>query len=451
MRHAVLKPLALGTLALLLGGCATFSPDGGMGDVSALTKERVGQPVKRGAGSDAAVDELLGQPLDADSAVKIALMNNRGLQASFAELGVSEADFVQAGRLRNPGFSFSRLRGGDNLEIDRSVMFDLAGLLTLPARSGIEKRRFEQAKLNAAADAVRLAATTRRSYFTAVAAQQHVQFMRQVKKSAEAAAELARRMQAVGNFSQLDAEREQAFYAETIVQLARATQDAVAARERLTQAMGLWGPRIEFKLPDRLPELPKSLPEVRDIEGQAMQQRLDVQIAKRDTEATAHALGLTRATRFVNVLDAGYLNKSTNGAPRENGYEVSLEIPLFDWGAARTGKAEALYMAAVNRTADTAVRARSEVRVAYSAYRTAFDLAHHYRDEIVPLRQKISDEMLLRYNGMLVSVFELLADARDQAASVNAAIEAQRDYWIAETDLQYAINGGAADAMNAGR
>lgn len=448
MRSAVLKPLALGTLALLLGGCATFSSDGGMQDVSALTKERVGQPVERGASNDAAVDALLRQPIDADSAVKIALMNNRGLQASFAELGVSEADFVQAGRLRNPGFSFSRLRGGDDLEIDRSVMFDLAGLLTLPARSSIEKRRFEQAKLNAAADAVRLAANTRRVYFTAVAAQQHVQFMRQVKESAEAAAELARRMQAVGNFSQLDSEREQAFYAETIAQLARATQDAVVTRERLTQAMGLEGPRIDYKLPERLPELPKSLPEARDIEARAMQQRLDVQIAKRDIEATAHALGLTRTTRFVNVLDAGYLNKNTSGAPRENGYEVSLEIPLFDWGTARTRKAEALYMAAVNRTADTAVRARSEVRVAYSAYHTAFDLAHHYRDEIVPLRKKISDEMMLRYNGMLVSVFELLADAREQAASVNAAIEAQRDYWIAENSLQYAIYGGATGAMN---
>lgn len=455
MPSAALKPFALGALVLLLGGCATFSPDGGMTAISALTKARIGQPVNRIAEGDtataAAIDALLRKPLDADGAVKIALMNNRSLQASFAQLGVSEADVVQAGRLRNPGFSFSRLRGGNDLEIDRSVMFDLAGLLTLPARSSIEKRRFEQAKLNTAADAVRLAANTRRAYFIAVAAQQHVAFMQQVKESAEAAAELAQRMQAVGNFSKLDYEREQAFYAETIAQLARATQDAVVTRERLTQAMGLSGPRIHFQLPDRLPDLPTSAPEATDIEAQAMQQRLDVQIARRDAEATASALGLTRTTRFVNVLDAGYLNKSTSGAPRENGYEVSLEIPLFDWGKARTRKAESLYMAAVNRTADTAVRARSEVRVAYSAYRTAFDLAHHYRDEIVPLRKKISDEMMVRYNGMLVSVFELLADAREQAASVNAAIEAQRDYWIAETDLQYAINGGTADAMNASR
>jgi outer membrane protein TolC len=92
------------------------------------------------------------------------------------------------------------------------------------------------------------------------------------------------------------------------------------------------------------------------------------------------------------------------------------------------------------------VRARSEVREAYSAYRSSYDIARHYRDEVVPLRKRISDEVLLRYNGMLASVFELLADARDQVGSVNAAIDAQRDFWIAETSLQSAVKGTGAGA-----
>jgi outer membrane protein TolC len=98
-------------------------------------------------------------------------------------------------------------------------------------------------------------------------------------------------------------------------------------------------------------------------------------------------------------------------------------------------------MQSVHRTAELGVRARSQVREAYSAYRTTYDLARHYQLEVVPLRKKISDEVLLRYNGMLASVFELLSDARSQISSVNAAIEAQRDFWIAETNLQAAING----------
>ena len=178
-----------------------------------------------------------------------------------------------------------------------------------------------------------------------------------------------------------------------------------------------------------------------------MQQRLDVRLAKLDTEATARALGLTKATGFVNVLHAGYANASKSGAPRENGYEIELALPIFDWGGARTARAEAIYMQSVHRTAHTATVARSQVREAYSAYRTTYDISKHYRDEVVPLRKKISDETLLRYNGMLMSVFELLADARAQITGVNSAIEAQRDYWIAETDLQSAISGAGGSSI----
>ncbi|MBC7499260.1 MAG: TolC family protein [Herminiimonas sp.] len=433
-------------MGLALSGCATFSGDGGFNDVSSMTQQRIGLPVAAStpgniAATESMVTDLLSKPLTADSAVRVALNNNRGLQAAFSELGVAEADFVQAGRISNPAFHFKRMRGGDDVEIERGIIFSLVGLATMPIRSKIEGGRFEQAKLQAASQAVRLAGDTRRAYFQAVAAQQMLQFSEQVKTSAEAGAELAQRMARIGNFSKLDYAREQAFYADATAQHARAVQGATAAREQLTRLLGLWGPQLAFALPDRLPDLPATLAQTGDVESQAMQQRLDIQIAKRDTAATANALGLTRATSFINVLDAGYVNKSQTGTPRANGYEVSLQLPLFDWGGARTRKGEAQYMAAVHRTADTAVRARSEVRQAYAAYRSNFEIAKHYRDEIVPLRKKIADEVGLRYNGMLASVFELLAEARVQATSVNGAIEAQRDFWLAETDLQAAING----------
>lgn len=450
------RSLALaGLLGLVLTGCATFSKDGGLESVSMMTKERTGQDVRFSKPSPDAsstsgeINQLLAQPLTPDTAVQIALLNNKGLQASFAELGVAEADLVQAGRLRNPGLSFGRMRGGEDIEIERSVMFDLVGLLTIPIRSGIEQRRFEQARLQATSQAVQLAADTRRAYFNAVAAQQTAQYMEQVQAAADAGDELARRLAQVGNFSKLDQARQQVFYAEATAQVARARHNATAAREQLTRLLGLWGPGAAFKLQDRLPDLPKTPGDMADAEQLAMSQRLDIQMAKHDAEATASALGLSRATRFINVFDAGYQNKSETGAPRANGYEIELALPIFDWGGARTAKAEATYMQSVHRTADTAVRARSQVREAYSAYRTTYDLAKHYQTEVVPLRKRISDEVLLRYNGMLASVFELLADARDQITSVNAAIEAQRDFWISETDLQAAINGtGGAAGTN---
>ncbi len=441
---------AVGLTAVFLAGCASFSPDGGLTDVASLTQSRIGQPVSFSkdphsgtATGDAMVRSLLAKPLTVDSAVRVALLNNASLKASFDELGVSEADFVQAGRMRNPGFSFGRISGGGETEIERSIMFDIVGLLTLPTRTRIEHGRFEQAKLQAASQAVQLAADTRRAYFIAVAAVQSATFAEQVRGAAEASSELAEAMTKVGNWSKLDQARERAFYQDAVTQLARKRHEAMAAREQLIRMLGVWGEQQNFLLPERLPDLPQKLQEMNSAEAQAMSQRLDMLSARRDTEATAAALGLTKATGFINVFDAGYANKSTTGLPRQNGYQISLELPIFDWGGAKVARAEALYMQSVHRTADTAVRARSEVREAYSAYRTTYDIARHYRDDVVPLRKKISDEVLLRYNGMLASVFELLADSREQLTSVNTAIETQRDFWIADSKLQSAVNGGS--------
>lgn len=443
----MMKLTAAASAALLLAGCASFSPDGGAGRVSELTKERTGQSVsiqRSEADVDSAngrITELLKPPLTADSAVEIALLNNRGLQASFSELGITEADRVRAGRLANPTFSFGRLRGHGVTEIDRSVMFNVLGLLTLPVASQVAQRQLEQEQYRAAFDAVGVASEARKAFFGAVAAQDLVGYYEQVKDAADASNDLARRMLLAGNFSKLAQMREQAFYADATANLARARHQAVAERERLIRALGLSGAQLDFKLPEHLPELPKTPIEPKDAEQTAIDKRLDVLMAKRSTEATAKSLGLTRSTRFINVLHAGYANMSETGEPRRNGFEIELELPLFDFGSTRTARAEATYMQSVHRTAEVAIKARSEVRETYSAYRTAFDLARHYREEVVPLRKRISEENLLRYNGMLSSVFELLADARDQVTTVTAAIEAQRDYWIAETNLQTALTG----------
>ena len=447
---------ALLTLAFL-GGCATFSTDGGLESVQTAGKERgLAQNVtwlktdKDAETARAAIKKLLAAPLTADNAVQIALLNNRGLQATYAELGIAEADVVQAGRLRNPGFSFGRLTRADEVEIERTFLFDVLGLITMPIRTDLEKRRFELTKGRVAMETLQVAADTRRAFYSAVAAQESVKYMEQVKQSAETSAELARRMASVGNFSKLDRAREQAFYAETTAQFARVKQQAVTERERLTRLMGLWGEDTAFRLPERLPDLPKAPRDIADLEATALKKRLDVQGAMQEAENIASALGLTKATGFLSVLEVGYMRNSESGLPRQTGYEIELRLPIFDWGNARVARAEYTYMQAVNRAADTAVKARSEVREAYSAYRTTYDLARHYRDEIVPLRKRISEENLLRYNGMLISVFELLADARQQVAGVNAYIEALRDHWLSETNLNLALTGKSPGAISVG-
>ncbi|MBE0627915.1 MAG: TolC family protein [Burkholderiales bacterium] len=443
------RTLLLVPLVFAFAGCATFSQDGGFGSIEQTAQARIGKELKW-ARTDAdreaielRVTELLAQPLSVDDAVQIALLNNKGLQASFFELGISEADLVQAGRLPNPHFSMFRARHGDEFKIEQAFTFNVFSLITMPQVVEIEKRRFAQAQRALTMQTLSLAAETRKAYYAAIAANQTLSYTEQVRRSAEAGAELARRMAQVGNWSKLQQAREQGFYADAALNLARAGQAQLAAREKLTRLLGLWGERALFKLPQRLPDLPELAKDLPEVEQLAMEQRLDVQAAKLETEALAKNLGLTRTTRFINAIEFGPARvlEGQMSEPYKRGYEVSLELPLFDWGTAKVAKAEALYMQAVYRAAETAVDARSEVREAYRGYRSSFDIAKHYRDEIVPLRKRIAEENQARYNGMIIGVFELLADARAQISSVNSYIESLRDFWIAQADLEMALMG----------
>jgi outer membrane protein TolC len=446
---------AIIAVVLLLSGCATVSQDRGFSAVSDLTQARIGKDARLVRNDDdaralaASINAILSKQLTVDQAVQVALLNNRSLQATYWNVGIAEADLVQAGRLQNPAFGFKRTHQGSDVEIERSLTVNLVNLLTAPLAQRIERRRFEQTKLLVASDIQKHAAETRRAYYEAVAALQGVAYARQVNSAAEASADLAGRMAKAGNWSQLDLAREQAFYAEATASVGRAQKQAMAAREQLTRLMGLWGANANYSLPDRLPDLPANAAELGNIEMIALRDRVDIQAAKLDAEQTAASLGLTQKTRLINVLDIGVTNSSASDAPATRGYELSLEIPLFDWGSARVAKSEAIYMQSVNTLAQAAINARSEARQSYLDYRTSYDLAKHYRDQVIPLRKKISDETQLRYNGMLLSVFELLADSREQAAAVNDYIGALKDYWIADTNLEAAL-GGRLPARYAG-
>jgi outer membrane protein TolC len=437
----LLLPAALAA-AFLLSGCATVAPDGGFGTVADTTRARIGAE-PRMARDDASaralqdnVRALLAGPLDMDGAVRVALLNNPGLQASYWKVGIAQADLVQASRLQNPSFGFKRIAGGGNIEVERSLGINLVGALLTPLASRLEARRFEQAKLEVGAEIERHAAETRRAWVEAVASSEALEYARQVDAAADAGAELAGRMAKAGHMSKLDLARQQLFYAETSAALARAGKQAVAAREALTRLLGLWGKDAQYTLPGHLPELPAAPAELQDVERIALEQRMDVRAARLDAEAVAANLGLTKTTRFINVLDLAWTNKSEGGAPTERGYSLSLELPLFDWGGARVAKAEATYMQAVNRVAQAAVTARSEARESYLGYRNAWEVAAHYRDHIIPLRKQISKEVLLRYNGMLASTQDLLDDSRDQAGAVSSYIDALKEFWTAHGSLE---------------
>ena len=446
MTPLLMRP-ALVCASLALAGCASLQPQERFAQLQAQTQALLKQDLQwpRDAEQTAAlatrVAELLAAPLTADSAVQIALLNHRSLRAELHQLGVADADLVQLSRPLNPGLSLGRMRQGSETEIERGLHLNLGSWLSLDQGRRVGALRLRQTQQDLALQVLAIAAQARKAYYQALAAEQLKRYSTQVMEAAEAGAELARRMAAAGNVNKLRQAREHGFYAEAALSVARAEAQARSQRETLIRALGLWGEQTKFRLPERLPELPGTVRELPEVERQAIAQRLDVQAAKRAAELRASELGLSQRTRFINVLELGIVRNSSKEEPTQRGFELSLELPLFDWGQARVARAESLYMQALERTAHTAIQARSEAREAYGRYRSAFDIARHYATEIVPTRQRIADENLLRYNGMLIGVFELLADARAQIGAVSAAIEAQRDFFLAEAELDQALIG----------
>lgn len=445
------KFTALGA-ALVLAGCATVGIDEAIVDANqranAFTQGRL--ELRRTTQQEQArgqlVQRMLAEPVTMDGAVQIALANSAGLQALLADSWADLAAANQSGRMANPIFTFERLRLGDELELGRFLSVGLIDLLTLPQRQSVARTQQEQAKLRLASSVVEQVGRVRQAWVRAVAAQQLLAYARQVNDAAEASAELARRMQQVGNFSKLQRARQQAFYAEATAQLAAAQHAGTAAREELVRSLGLDDAQAaRLKLPERLPELPPQPRAAADVSASAMQQRLDWQLARLALEAAGKRQGLDRIASFTDVEIGGrhdtvFDNASGQRANR-NGFELDVRLPLFDWGDAQRAAMNAQTLAAANRYEAVTRGATSQLRERYSAYRTTYDIAKHYRDEIVPLRKTISEENVLRYNGMLIGVFELLADAREQIAGVMAAIDAQQQFWLADAALSATLIG----------
>jgi outer membrane protein TolC len=447
--------------ALMLAGCKSLSPDG-MGFVAAVADVELNKEVgiirtpEQAEDVLARVAAMLRKPLNADAAVQIALLNNRGLQAAYNALGIAEAELIRDSLPPSPTVSLERLSNPLELEIERRIIANILALATLPARAAIAADRFEQAKLRAAEETLRVAADARRNYYRAVAARQVAAFLDQSNGAAEIAVKLARRLGETGAINKIDQAREQVFHAEVAGQLGAARQRMASERERLIRSLGLWGQELKFALPGFLPALPRRAQTLPQIEVEAVRRRIDLQIARIEVTALARTHGLTQASRFVNLLELSGIRKTvkdraTGEKERSRGYEAELQIPLFDLGESRMRMAENTYMQAVNKLAEKAVNVRSEAREAYRGYRVAYDLARHYRDEVMPLRKIISDETLLRYNAMLIDVFALLNEARQRIAANVQAIETQREFWLATVDLGVAVTGGGvAGASGAG-
>jgi outer membrane protein TolC len=457
-------------LPLALGGCTTNTKYAAKDDGFATVAEKAAavavkdtvwiQNQQQAIAASSKVKNLIAKTktLDAETAVQLALLNNKGLQAAYADLGDSGADAWQSTMLINPAVAVGLTGiGTPGLEafktVEGAIVSNLLALATHDRDVAIADTRFRQAQLTAALKTLELAAETRRAWIKAVAAWEAVGQLQRAQATADAASELAQKLGETGAMTKGSQAREHVFNAELAGQSAQARLAARLAKEDLTRLMGLWGSDLDYQIPNSLPPLPRTTMKRDTIEAEALGSRIDLQVAKLELEASAKSYGLTEATRYVTdfeILTGFETERAIEDGKRKVDTTAKVELgfvlPIFDSGKARLRKAELAYMRAANQLAEKAVNVRSEARSAYEAYRSDYEIARHYRDSVVPLRTKVEEESLLTYNGMISNTFELLTDTRDKINSILLSVNAKRDFWLAEANLAPAIYGGFSSA-----
>ena len=390
------------------------------------------------------VQQLLQTELSLSTVAKIAVLNNAAFQAQLARLQLSEATLQQAGLLPNPGLRLIRSKTAAGYETELDVSFDLFALLFRPAELVIADHQAQQQQLQVALQLVDLLSQSRGAWVEAVVAEQQLQYLTQVQQAIDASAELAVRMYQAGNYSALQQARAQKFAAEVALQLAQAQQQQIRSRERLFRLLGLWGEQLTIQLPAQLPAIPATLAAVDDAEQQALQQRLDLQLVKAQLAQQSAQLKLTGHSRFLRGLSLEVEGSVQHSDSRA--VAIGIELPLFDQHQARMSQAEARYLQAYWQAQALAVQARSEVRESYALLQSQHQIALHYQQQLLPLAKKINAENVLRYNGMLIGVFELIADTQAQVATVLGQFQAQRNFALAQLQFEQSLLGSPAIA-----
>ncbi len=442
-------------VATLLAGCAGTPKNSGFADVQRTTAERTGALIQwdRHTTDDqsvqASVRAMLVNELTAEQAVQIALLNNRNLQATFENLGIAQADLVQAGLLKNPVFDLGvrfPTRPPSKTYVDINVTEDFINVFFIPARRRLAQSQFEQVKSQVTSEVLNLAADVKTAFYSYQAAEQLVGLRRSIADAMAASANTAKRLHEAGNNTDLDFINAQAQDARAKVDLATAEADAADTRERLNDLMGLWGGQTVWSVAHKLPDLPAAEIQPQGLETLAIRQRTDLAAARQDVQVQAQALGFTSQTRLLTEANVGAEGEHETDGQWRIGPSFSVPIPIFDQGQAAVPRAQAMLVQSEQRYWALAVDLRSQVRAARTRMFNARSKAQFYHDKILPLQQQVVEQTQLQYNGMLVGVFQLLEVRRDQIDVAREYIESLRDYWTARAALERAVGGRLPDS-----
>jgi len=436
------------SIVLFSGACARLGTGPAMNDVKQLVARRAPNAVQ---GNDVDSERelkdrlaaLLGEELTLDAAVRVALLNNRKLRATYERLGVAQADLVQAGLLPNPfihaGLRLPVTTPGASAEL--SLTQDLITAIQIPMRKRVSGAALEAAKLEVAQSAIDLIAEVKTAFYTLQGAQQMLELRETIAKAAGVAGETAKRQRAAGNITDLELASEQAGFAEAKLELAHAEAEVLTNREELNNSLGLWGVHTAWKIAPRLPDVPSDKIPLKGLERLAITQRLDLAAARQQTAVGASALGLTR---LQALFPAGDIAADAEREPDGGwGLGPAIELPLliFDQGQAAVARSSAELRESSELYAALAVQVRSEVRKAHMRAESARARAVFYRDVALPLRHRILGQMQLEYNAMQVGVFQLLQARREEIEAARNYSETVREYWVGRTELERAVGG----------
>lgn len=427
--------------AILMGGCSTLSEKQAFDTLQYQT----GKPLvwikteEERQKIEGMVQTLVSSDLGEEDAVRIALINNRALQQTYAEVGIAHAELVQAGLMSNPLLGYSLGRGGGVTTSKISVEFAFLELLWMPLRRELAGIALEETQLRVGDAVLRTVREVRKSYTALRAAEETLALHKQLLVSSEAAYQLSIRQYTAGNLPKRSMLKIENGYREVRLESLRIGREYAAAREGFNRLLGLYGEDTRYRLAAKTMELGDDIGGMERFEQLAIEKRLDIAAAKKRVDYAAKEAGYARSTRLLSELSLEGEREKTTGEARFDTVGFRLPIPLFDTGEGRIALAQARYNQSAHALYALAVDARSEAREAYAAARYAYDAAREYRDTIVPANEAILHETQLHYNGMLDGIYELLEDQRRVVEAKMAALAAAGEYRKAHADLRYVV------------
>ena len=430
----------------LAAGCGSVQASRGHDQVAALVADRAGAPTRWEAGPPPAdqvatwVRGLLAPGLTRQSAIEIALVNNPSLNETYERLGVSQADMVQAGLLRNPSLGIDLGIGSAPFpELRGSIVQDFLDLFLLSRRKDIAREQFTADTLRVAHQALETVAEVSKAVVDVQVGAALVERRAQALETLAADAELTARRYDAGTATELEQAEQTATYEEARLALERERLELVERRERLHRWLGLTGPASAWTLRETLTEPPLDARDASDLETLALKQRLDVAASAQQAALMRKAVDLARSTRFVGRLDIGVDAHQDPDGPRVIGPNLSIELPIFDQRQAMLARLEAERRESERRHQRLVVDARSEVRVAAARLDNARQMLAHYQRTLLPLRRSIVQLTLQAYNGMFVGAPRLLAAKRAELDADRGYVEALGSYWSAHAELERAV------------